>query len=204
MFRKVRKILKIPNGLKEHSLISTCEEIICSMVPVLFHRYCKEHENLIAEQCQYIRKNLDLTNLKKITSVGCGAIPFVSIYLSKYFKKEFCLIEKNYIAQICAKRICRKYGFSQFEVIYGKGQDFKFFEDSLVMISIHTKGKRKILDRVLSCNNNLVVLKQPIEKYSFIGDILKYNEIEEQTSGLKLTKIQRKFSSSDMYVIDNT
>jgi len=85
-----------------------------------------------------------------VVEVGCGAIPFVPIYLEQHIDKKFLLIEKSMVARNCAKRFFDSMGFGKINVICCGGEDYTDFDDALVIISLHTENKKHILDRVLN------------------------------------------------------
>jgi len=161
------------------------EEIFLSLFTESCEYFFREWEILPERELAYLSKHYDLNRVDRVVVVGAGAIPYTAISVSRKLDKPVYAIEKNVLAYLASLRLLHRLGIDRIKVVKGLGQHFRDYDNSLVIITLHTLSKQLVLERVTGSdkNNRIVVVRQPSaqnvrEFESACLDGLKYEVIE--------------------------
>jgi hypothetical protein len=171
------------------------EEIILSLYHGGRQYFYNEWKSMPEREFNHLLQHYDLSSIEKVIVVGAGAFPYTALFFSKHIKKPVYAIERNPIAYFVCSRLVRKLNITTIRVVKGLGQDFCDYEDSLVIIVLHTRLKQDVLRKVLS-GRSIAVVRLPVEEAG-------HNFESAQLAGIKHTAVEHRTPSMVSVFIDN-
>ncbi len=123
----------------------------------------REHKDLPKREVAHLSEHYDLSKIEKIIVVGSGAVPYTALFFSKHFQKPTYAIERNAISYYACLRLLRRLKTNQIRLVREAGQLYRDYDNSLVIITLHTRLKQEVLDQALG-HRTIVVIRQPLRR----------------------------------------
>lgn len=156
------------------------EEIALSFFRKGYENFYRIWKALPEKEFIHLLQHYNLNKIEKVIVVGAGAIPYTAIFFSKKLAKPIYVIEKNALAYFACSRLLRELRIDAITVIKGSGQLYCEYDNSLVIVSLHTHPKQKVLERVLGSNkhNQIVVIRQPLTQNIHLFESIYLNKLK--------------------------
>jgi len=148
-------------------------EIFSNYVPFFSKLYIKFHESSV-------KKEIEMSNLSssdRILHIGCGAIPYTSLVLSREINSKIVGIDCNPHVVDIANDYLKRYNLSnmiKIEMGDGKTYDVSGFDS--IILSYGVDGQDLVLRHVIDSMKNgarLILRRSTTERNSYIDSIVK-------------------------------
>jgi len=148
-------------------------EIFFNHIPLFAKLYIKFHESSV-------KKEIDMSNLSssdKILHIGCGAIPYTSIILSREVNPKIVGIDCNPHVVNIANDYLKKYNLSdmiKIEIGDGKTYDVSVFD--IIILSYGVDGHDLVLNHVIDSMKNdarIILRKSTTERNNYVDSIVR-------------------------------
>lgn len=136
-------------------------EVLMSLEKRCFEYLYREQKQLPKRELAHLSRHYDLRRIKKVVVVGAGAIPYTALIISEEIKKPVFAVERNAISYFACLRLLNRLKASKVRAIRATGQLYDSYENSLVIITLHTRLKQEVMHRALT-SNSIVVVRQPL------------------------------------------
>ncbi len=174
------------------------QEIILSFFNREFNDFYNVWKEIPEKELAYLLKNYDLNKIDRIIVVGSGAIPYTGIYFARRTDKTVYLIEKNSLAFFACSNLLRRLKIDNIKLTKASGERFSDYSNGLIIISLHTTSKQRVLEQALHSNgNNIIVVRQPLKQ-----EINVYESIF--LHGLKFATIQQPYNFESVILCNNS
>ncbi len=156
------------------------QEVVVSFFKKGFENFYNKWKILPEKEFIYLSENYDLNKIDRIVVIGGGAIPYSAIFFNRQLQKPTYVIERNRLAYFACSRLIHRLNLKSLKVIKGSAENFHDYINSLIIISLHTHIKQKILEHILkrSNHNNIIIIRHPFRITSDLYDNVDLNELE--------------------------
>jgi hypothetical protein len=174
---KFMSYVQWPRGFILYLLMS--EEIILSFFGRCFKDFYNKWRDIPEREFAYLLQNCNLNSIDKVIVVGAGAIPYTAIFFAQQINKPVYAIEKNSLAFFACLNLLRRLKLNNIKLIKESGQHYHSYVNSLVIITLHTVSKQKILDQILNYNgyNNIILMRQPLSECDHWYETISLNNL---------------------------
>lgn len=159
------------------------KEILLSLSDEACQNFYDELKHIPERELNHLIHHYDLDNIERVIVVGAGAIPFTALFFSRHLKSQVFAVERNLAAYLACSRLMRKLN-AAITVVRQSGE-FYHYENSLTIITLHTRLKQKVLDSVLS-SKGIVVVRLPLGETKAFDDVnlteIHYSKVEHKTA----------------------
>ncbi len=141
--------------------LSMLEEILLSLSARGSEYFYEEWKRMPEKEFIHLSQHYDLSSIEKVIVVGAGAVPFTALYFSRQLRKPVYAIERNPISYFACLRLVRRLNATGISVVKESGELYRGYENSLVVIVLHTRLKQHVLDKAMA-GNSIVIVRVPL------------------------------------------
>lgn len=145
-------------------------------IPHLASIYIKFHEYSVKKEIELV----DLSSNEKILHIGCGAIPYTCIILSKYIESKIEGIDNDKIIVEKSKRYIEKNGLTDLiQIKEGDGTTYDVSCFDIIILSYgvanHEKVLQNIINKIDKGKKILLRMSSTQKKEQIMSNIKKYS-----------------------------
>jgi hypothetical protein len=160
--------------------LSMLEEVLLSFSSRGTEYFYEEWKRMPEKEFIHLSQHYDLCSIEKVIVVGAGAVPYTALFFSRHFRKPVYAIERNAISYYACSRLVRKLNATSISVIKESGELYRGYENSLVIIVLHTRLKQDVLDKAMA-GNSIVVVRVPLTENKKIFESVNLEGTEHTT-----------------------
>jgi len=148
-------------------------EIFSNNIPFFAKLYIKFHKSSVKKEIEM----LNLLSSDKILHIGCGAIPYTSIVLSREVNSKIVGIDYNPHVVGIANDYLKRYNLSNMiKIEIGDGKIYNVSGFDSIILSYGVDGQDLVLKHVIDSMKNgarLILRRSTTEHNSYIDSIVK-------------------------------
>lgn len=152
-------------------------EILSTRVSFFAWVYIKFHERSVKKEI----KMIGLSQTDNVLHIGCGAIPYTSIILSKETNAKITGIDKKPGVVDVANYHLRKHNLlDKITIEYGKGDSYDVSKFNIVIISYGISSQDVVLKHVMGSTKKgtkIILRRFAAEKNDYIDSIVKTSSV---------------------------
>lgn len=151
--------------------LSMLEEVLLSFSQRGSEYFYQEWKRMPEKEFIHLSQHYDLSSIERVIVVGAGAVPYTALFFSRRLSKPVYAIERNAISYYACSRLVRRLNAASISVVKESGELYRGYENSLVIIVLHTRLKQGVLDKAMA-GNSIVVVRVPLtENRSFFESV---------------------------------
>ena len=157
-------------------------EYAAALSPTLRRLYCASREPLVRAECDHflIAEQIQIQDYEKVVMIGGGALPVTAIHWAGRFEGPIVVLEKNRLTTLLCKKLIRKLGLGNVQVVCQDGAAYEEYDNSIVLFSLHVTNKPLVVSRVLGCGDNKqAICVRVTGEERFDNDLVKWRTIME-------------------------
>lgn len=175
--------------------VSMIMEILLSFHEGGAQYFSNDWERMPELELLHLQQHYDLEGIRIVNVVGAGALPYTALYFGKHIRKQVFAIEKNGLSYLACLRLIRQLKVSTVTVIKEHGQEYHHYDNSLVIVVLHTRLKEDVLKKVLH-SKCIAVVRLPLEENERLFEHVNL-------AGLRYTSLQHRIHPMVSVFIDN-
>jgi hypothetical protein len=157
--------------------LSMLEEVLLSFSERGTEYFYQEWKRMPEKEFIHLSQLYDLSKIEKVIVVGAGAVPYTALFFSRQLRKPVYAIERNAISHFACVQLIRRLNTTNISVVKKSGEFYRDYENSLVIMTLHTRLKQDVVDKAMA-GNNVVVVRVPLTENKRIFESVNLEETE--------------------------